>query len=348
MKKERCFYLDFIRAIAVVSILITHYNANFIYMNAESALDKVVLSTKVANIYIGDFGVSLFLIISGAALMYTYNERLELKTFYKKRFISIYPMFWIAYVIVFAHHFILNGGMDQTIPKYRLLFTLIGEDGYIGTVISTFYLIGEWFLGFIIIIYVIFPILRIGVQKYPIITIVLIMTLYSYFTIHYNINFIKNIFLFNRLPEIVFGMFFVQYIKKINIWVAGGALLLLLMNSICKPELDASFQMTYVGIASFLLLTYISQYLEKGILVKRVCQILSKYSYAIFLTHHYITQLFVAKINLTTITRFESYILFIIICCVVGFFSKLLYMLNNYVVASCRKYFGLVKNGSVY
>ena len=32
MPRERLFYLDFIRAIAAIAIVITHYNAIFLYM----------------------------------------------------------------------------------------------------------------------------------------------------------------------------------------------------------------------------------------------------------------------------------------------------------------------------
>ena len=103
MKKQRIFYLDFIRAIAVCLIVLTHFNAIYIYMWDEVALQKVVFTWKIANLYIGDFGVSLFLIISGAALMYTYEEHLDIKEYYKKRFLSIFPMFWFAYFIVFLH-----------------------------------------------------------------------------------------------------------------------------------------------------------------------------------------------------------------------------------------------------
>ena len=73
MKRERIFYLDFIRALAVILILLTHYNALFLYMDPQP-LDKVVITYKICNLYIGDFGVSLFFIISGAALMYVYEN----------------------------------------------------------------------------------------------------------------------------------------------------------------------------------------------------------------------------------------------------------------------------------
>lgn len=55
------------------------------------------------GIYVGGIGVSLFLIVSGAALMYTYGDRdmLNLKQFYARRARALYPPFWIAYIITY-------------------------------------------------------------------------------------------------------------------------------------------------------------------------------------------------------------------------------------------------------
>ena len=90
MKKERLFYLDFVRAIATISIVLTHFNARFLYLNPP-APEKAVITTTVANIYIGGWGVSLFFIISGAALMYVYQEKCELKTFLQKKIFKYLP-----------------------------------------------------------------------------------------------------------------------------------------------------------------------------------------------------------------------------------------------------------------
>lgn len=59
MRKERLFYLDFIRAIATISIIMTHFNARYIYAGAQY-IYKAIISTTFFNIYIGDWGVSLF------------------------------------------------------------------------------------------------------------------------------------------------------------------------------------------------------------------------------------------------------------------------------------------------
>ena len=136
MKRERIFYLDFIRALAVILILLTHYNALFLYMDPQP-LDKVVITYKICNLYIGDFGVSLFFIISGAALMYVYENSCNLAKFYKKRFVAIYPMFWITYIIAFVIQKLVYHADYSGIPKQNILYTIFGFDSYYAAVKPT-------------------------------------------------------------------------------------------------------------------------------------------------------------------------------------------------------------------
>ena len=73
MKKQRLFYLDLIRAVALVCILVLHFNAAVTgYFTLPSKLFGSVLPF---NIYLGDFGSSLFFMVSGAALQYTSPDR---------------------------------------------------------------------------------------------------------------------------------------------------------------------------------------------------------------------------------------------------------------------------------
>lgn len=102
-EKQRLFYLDLIRAVALVCILVIHFNAAVTgYFTLPSKLFGSVLPF---NIYLGDFGSSLFFMVSGAALQYTSpgqgREPLNLARFYQKRAKAVYPMFWLAWCIFF-------------------------------------------------------------------------------------------------------------------------------------------------------------------------------------------------------------------------------------------------------
>lgn len=338
MKKERIFYLDFIRAIAVIAILLTHYNALFLYAGDNSALKNIVITYKVANIYIGGFGVSLFLIISGASLMYVYKDKLDLKKFYYKRFMNIYPMFWIAFVFAFLYTFYKDRCIDRSVPRINILFSVFGMDGYLQTAFKTYYKLGEWFLGFIIIMYVIFPLLRLAVLKAPAISFSVSLVVACLSIRFYDLPIPDSTFLLVRLPEILFGMIFITYVKKCKASWAVVSLIVIVINTIVKPDFNHCYQNMYIGIAFFVLFAYISQFLKDLKLLTAFCKVLCKYSYAIFLTHHIIMYRISYGFDLIGMTSLESYLLFVWCCIVIAIFTKLLYDLNDKVVAGVENY----------
>ena len=299
MKRERLFYLDLIRAFATVIIIITHYNAVFLYLMPEEK-DKIIITSRVANLYIGDFGVSLFLIISGASLMYVYQEKLDLKKFVKKRFLGIYPMFWIAYILAFVYMFYNQRTFAVDVPRKNFIFTILGIDGYVSTLkpIGTFYLVGEWFIGLILMMYVVFPILRKLIIKYPIPTAVGIMIMYILSIIFVD----RNVELFVRIPEFAFGMYFVRYIKKVKWPAVIVSVVVILYNSFLTPPFNNNIQTTYIGICAFLILVWLADYV-KVFWLENICSIISKYSYAIFLVHHFIIFRVTERYNLYELTR---------------------------------------------
>lgn len=95
--KNRILYYDVIRAVACLSVIIIHFNASFsAWSGGVFTYPNAVFPNFIFNqsVYLGDFGVSLFFILSGAAMFRTYGGReISLGAFYRKRFLSLYPMF---------------------------------------------------------------------------------------------------------------------------------------------------------------------------------------------------------------------------------------------------------------
>ena len=166
-KKKKIFYLDFIRVLSMFMIVTYHFYAHFPENNING------FNTIFSNGKWGLIGVALFFMISGASLMYNYQDKLDIKQYAQKRFLGIYPMFWIAYILVFIYLFYQTKANIWGLPAYNMIPTLFAMDGYLRPYIDTFYLIGEWFLGCIVLIYAVFPILRQCVKKYPKITFVI-------------------------------------------------------------------------------------------------------------------------------------------------------------------------------
>ena len=324
-KRPRLFYLDFIRAIATIAIILTHYNAIWIYNVVKPKPENAIITLRVANIYIGDFGVSLFFIISGASLMYVYDQRFAARDFYKKRFLGIYPMYWIAYLCAAAYTYFMRGTLLGGLSPKTLLFSFLGIDSYlINFGISAPCLVGEWFIAVIIMMYCIFPLLRIVVQRMPRVAFILaiILALVSTFT------FGKSIGLFARVPEFMFGMLFMKYIKKVNWQVLLLSIIVLIANTLIKPTvIHNNIQTFYVGIASFLILTWLSGYL-KWDPFRNFCKVIGKYSYACFLVHHFIIYEVIRRFDLNNASRKASCAIFLICVLLIMFFSWALFQFH--------------------
>lgn len=325
-QRQRIFYLDFIRVLAAILIVITHFNNPYI------AEDPIFLNQPF-NIYIGGLGVSLFLIISGSALMYTYgdDEKFSLKEYYYKRFIGIYPMFWIAFIIANAFLFLRNGGhIFSSAPKWSIIFSVFAIDGLIAnTSFPTFYTLGEWFLGFIVLFYLIFPILRYGVKKHPVVTAIIISVIYLYMIIKQPriLNLPNDILLPTRLPELVFGMYFVRYIKQVPIPLLFFSGIFLTVQSY-YPIVTGSLAVTIVGICMFLVLVWLAGFCDHQP-VRVPVKSVARYSYAIFLVHHVVISQIFTIVNPMQLSYISKYILFAVDCIIIFSLAVILFRLEK-------------------
>ena len=336
-KLPRLFYLDFIRAIAVFIIILTHYNALYIYMVPPN-LEKTLLIVYPFGIYIGNLGVSIFFIISGAALMYTYEKgTLDVKKFYIKRFSSIYPMWWTACIIAYSYWLLVYKTANPWgAAPWKILLTFIGFDQYFAHLTVTFGIIGEWFLGCIILIYIIFPFIRYWLIKQPIITIAIVLVLYLYFVFFNPWPLWTSVNIFVRLPEFMFGMLFVKFGKNVNWKAFTLALIILATTSWIHPGWSGDLKTTYIGIAFFVVLAYLARFFQNSSEIKYFCSKICKYSYAIFISHHIVIYEVGKKINLNTISYGNSIALFIVCCEIIAVVAFVLYHLHKWIVKQVR------------
>ena len=343
-KKPRLFYLDWIRAIAAILIVVTHFNNPYLEPTR-------FFVNRPFGIYIGGLGVSLFLIISGAALMYNYGDResLDLRTFYTKRAKTLYPMFWVAFIVANILLFIRNNGYIF-VPRHKItaIFSLFGMDGYASAFgVGTFYVLGEWFLGFIILFYIVFPLLRVGVNKMPIATVCIVLALYvvtvAFFMFYQIPRVPSDILLTTRLPELVFGMIFVKFIKKVPSWLAAVSFVILAAQQLTHILKD-NIAVTIVGIFAFLLLSYIGELVKSFKPLSACTKFISAYSYPIFLVHHVLIMQVFTVIYPVWLNRWQAYGLLIAEFVVILVLSVILKRFTNLIVGFVSKY--LVKSSS--
>lgn len=332
-KKKKLFYLDFIRVISMIMIVTYHFYAHF----TENNITGIKL---FSNHKWGMIGVTMFFMISGASLIYNYGEKINIKEYFKKRFLGIYPMFWIAYTLVFIYIFYGLKGFMWNLPSYRLIISLFAMDGYLSPYIQTFYLIGEWFLGCIVLIYIIFPILRILINKIPKTFFVLSTILNFTMLIFYNVGKMpisKNIVICTY--SFILGMYFLKYIRNIKWWQVVIALLISISLYLIPQQTNTNVQVliaNVIGYNLFIILAYIGQKIS-NITMQKLFSTASKYSYAIFLVHHYI----IMRIENTFINAsfgiLGTITLYVTCWIVIGICAKLLYIAN-------KKVIGIFKN----
>ena len=301
-KRTRIFYLDLIRALATLLIVLTHFN-----FHLKDHGGGYVLTFQPFGIYVGALGVSLFLIISGAALTLTYRRPINLKRFYWKRFLNIYPMFWTAWVLGTLYYFLIfNGRPPNAGPAKSFIFTLLGVDGLVSAFgWPTMYLLGEWFLGFILLYYVVFPLLLWAIDRFPVITGVVLLAAYA-----------SAMVLTTRLPELAFGSYFVLYVRRVHWATVIPAAAVLAVSAMLPEKIPEDVGTTIVGISAFLILVVVGRYVAIQP-VRALVSLIAKYSYPIFLVHHVVIEQALEKIDVAGFYPIQRYMLLAAECVII-------------------------------
>ena len=335
MKKPRLFYLDLIRTVALISILIIHFNASV--TGYFTLPHKIFTSTLPFGIYLGDFGSTLFFIVSGASLCYTAPEHFDTKAFYKKRFRAVYPMFWLAWLLCFSIRFVTRPGYYAGARTITLILTVLGLDNFAvaaGWVGQDFACVGEWFLGSILFLYLLFPLLLYGYRKRPWLTFA--VTCLVGVTVHISGWDARLVAI--HLPEFFLGMLLVGITRKKQVQLAGTAIILLILQCLLEGW-DTKIVCALFGAVVFVALILLADVVAFSP-VQRLCALLGKYSYAVFLVHHVIILRLVEGFDLAALSRRDTVLLFVAYLVFTAFAATGLYWLDGKVrtgVASLTK-----------
>lgn len=154
--KERIKELDIIRALAISIIVIGHLH---------EFLDLGFLNSflEFNSTYIAQIGLSLFFFISGFSLYYNNNSIgtfKDLINFYRKRLIRIYPLYWLAIIVTLICYSYFNGFLSVEVGTgvslQTLSLSLFGLQGFLSIDNQN---ILFWFIGVILLFYLIFPLI---------------------------------------------------------------------------------------------------------------------------------------------------------------------------------------------
>ncbi|MCX9084521.1 MAG: acyltransferase family protein [Candidatus Methanoperedens sp.] len=207
--KKRIEEIDTLRAFAIIFIIFNH-------INPYTSFDFL----KKSESYFGFIGLSIFFFISGFLLVNNslISSRTDFLKFFKKRILRIYPIYWFSiicsYFIVYMLNINLPFFQKEETTTFKLILNIFGLQGLMP---ENFSLFEWWFIGTIILYYVLYAIICYFSENikyilfYSVIIMVFLLLLkYELGIIH--INSIKYYFVF--IAGIVIGN--VKNIKSVK------------------------------------------------------------------------------------------------------------------------------------
>lgn len=326
--KKRIIQYDSIRTWCTLLIIVGHLD---VYISSNMIGNGIPLFRLwgYANGTILNIAVSIFFILSGASLMYSYGDReFLLKEYVWKRMRAIYPMFYVAWLFFYFWYFFHGNTIRAEI--WKIILTILGIDGYLTAIMNNFYLIGEWFLAIIIILYMAFPILLWIKRKSIFLLILIAIGCYMSGCLLGGYTGI-NIYSFpaTRVLEFTFGMLFTEYYRIIshkykNI-IGGFACVVFTILLFVKFDVFYMHMYLFMGIVSFITFFVISTLLCKIPIYRNLCIEFGKISYPVYLVHHQILGIIASKFFYMQISRWDMYIMFFGALCIIiisGYFLK--------------------------
>lgn len=294
MKRKRWDSVDVLRICSLLLIFLYHFMVE-IEAGDWFYLSAVGISYENQNLHMAKVGVTLFFMISGFGLMHSNRQNFDGKTYWKKRFIRILIPYYVVFGLVFLGRKIMTSGSvwEESIPIWHFLFTLLGLDGYLKEFgVSTYHLgVGEWFIGCLILMYLVFPLLRKALLKKADLTIFLAAVIYLIYVFFYRGIVPSHYAFVIKLYEFFLGMYLAVRLEKTSEKQAliFGVLALVLLFLPWTLPLKSDYRNTIFCLLVFLFVFH----MENTRVLKNICKNkmvgkLSQYSYEIFLVHHWV------------------------------------------------------------
>ena len=331
---------DYIRAISIVIVILFHYSASYDIYLIKGFNDFFYSFGRTGW---GSIAVYMFLMISGASLYHTYAEKINIYEFYKKRWLSIFPQFYLLWIALYFVQSYLHGTFLWGGEFCKLLLTFFGIDGYFLYLGKNYYIIGEWFLGAIIILYILFPILLYLIKRHEkfftlfLLIILIINTELDIFEISLYRNVITCLIIF------WLGMIFDKYRNRIDRYPSTALLAMLLAFLAFNFEINAIYYTIIFSVLFFVVLYFVPQGVKISATIEKTILIVSAYSYSLFLVHHVVIRWIMKPLHGGGLSIFEGIALLTFILFIIIFVSFFLNYLNKIIIAffyNCtNKYF---------
>lgn len=298
--------MDVMRLLSMLGIVYYHMVAE-LYLTGIRQLESVTPLVRNSNMHIAKVCVGLFFMISGAGLMSSTasEEHLDLKKYYFKRFVKILVPFYLVYVLWLVVFMLITGSgfadvYTNNAAPWTFIFTLLGMDAYVNSFgLPTFSLgIGEWFLGALVLMYLVFPFLRWALRKNKWITLggmtvyyIIILATYRFMPFAETnpgyVNFTV------KIMEFFLGMFLITVIDRIPrvaFFVFSVPVIVFFLIFPTTVPLNENLVVLVINLAFFALFAGLEGVFNKIPRIIKFITFLAGYSYVFFLIHHVVIQ----------------------------------------------------------
>jgi len=261
---------------------------------------------------------TIFFFISGGVLYHNNNRINSLKRFYYKRWKAIYPMFYVAWLWQYFERVIANHSFfyKESISPFRFVFTILGIDGYFLYRFNNYYILGEWFLGAIVLLYMFYPCFLHGVNKMSWKVLEIIVPLLI-FQIHMpcfeisarrNLIYCSTIFLLGMLC-FKYKLYEKSYIKSASCIICFAYLCIPVGNNIY-------FELIFC-LSTFFVLYSVATSIMRLSLCRKLFHFLADLSFPIFLVQNIVGSSIVESFIPSTVEGVVKAIVFAVFLCIV-------------------------------
>ncbi len=297
-KRSRIYSLDIVRILSTLGIILFHW-----FTLAADGRYSGVPNGPSWGTNAGGALSTVFFILSGFLLYSRWSGigKGSFKKYFRTRFLAIFPMYYIAFIIATLPRILVGRGAVAS--KWTLIFTVFGLDGWLSELFPTFTVVGEWFIGAIVILYLIFPLLD-RLYRWNIDVVMAVMTiLMIIFRNEHLIN--PNSFhsILSCLFSFTVGAWFSAHdlCKKTASGVIGIAGYVILTVVRIPSSWNMNLYYHVCGILLFLALNFIgllmTSTIEKSAKAQHCIKKISALSYPVFLIHHAVILAVIQFIN---------------------------------------------------
>ncbi len=273
---------DFVRTVSTFAIVFFHFAV------ASSVPFAIESRAGIDNGW-GFVFVTVFFALSGALLYYNHADGVNVIRFYRARIRTIYPEFYLVFLPLYLIRAVRFGTPFYRSRRWTLILSVLGLDGYLSDTFDTYYLVGEWFLGAIILLYLLYPVVLQIFRRLPLMTFTAGVLLYL-LTLEerlWSISPMTN--LFSCLVSFLFGMLFTRFCllrKGLTSKILRYLLILLLGAEFIPVAIPGEVVCHLIGFGMFAFLFETGGIVTGNKWLADAFRSLSAVSFGMFLVHH--------------------------------------------------------------